>query len=472
MARKVSTAGTGRQRKTDMVPAPQKLVIYTVLIGDKEPLNNPLRLLDGGGETDLDLDFVCFTDNPELTSPVWRFRAIPQRPMPPDRLSRLPKTMPHLVFPEAEFSLYMDNTVVFKRLPTSADLALEEGAVFRAFRHPWRSCPQDEADVVVRSALDDAARVAGQTRFYDTRRPLRDIRQLTAGTVLLRRHHDPRVRAFGEMWWEQILLFSARDQLSLDLCVLESGCPLTYFPGDKRNSDLILWPALTGPRRIEGSFDADRYAWDYRADPMARARPRAHYLAHGGGDRYQRRGEVFAYCCARANCGLNAQVPPRRALASLLEPLLAEIGSAANILVAGIASAASYAAAPEELDAARQALELYFRYGPPANTVTALVAADDIADPNPYRAAGGVAGFRLVVAIGMPPECHQRALAKFLPLLAEDGVLVMQFGDSLDLEMIRRMQDAAGPVTLSIFHGGHISRADAIASSVMVVRRA
>lgn len=450
-----------------------KMMVYTVLVGDKEPLNDPLRLLDGGGETDLELEFVCFTDNPALDSPVWRFRPIPQRPMPPDRLSRLPKTMPHVVFPDEEYSLYIDNTVVFKRLPTSADLAAESGAVFRAFRHPWRTCPQDEADVVVRSGLDDAARVAGQCRFYDSFRPLASISQLTAGTVLLRRHHDPRVRAFGEMWWEQILLFSARDQLSLDLCAQEAGCAIDHFPGDKRNSDLILWPALSGPRRVEGSFDADRYAWEHRADPEARARPRAHYLAHGAAEPYTRPREVFGYCCLRAGSGLSAQVAPRRALAPVLEPLLAEVGGPSHMLVAGIASNRDYTAEAEELGPAKQALEQYFRFGPPVNAVTALVGVPDLIDPNPFRSAGGAADFRLAVVIGMPPEAYAVALPKFLPLLAADGVLVMQFGDGLSVEMIAAMREAAGaPVSLAVCHGGHISRAGVVANSVIIARRA
>jgi hypothetical protein len=467
-----------RSRARGKAAARAKLVVYTALVGDKEELSDPMRQLsEGGGDTDLDLEFVCFTDNAALRSPVWTPRPIDgRRLIPPNRLSRLPKTQPHVMFPDAEYSLYIDNTVAFRRLPNSADLAKDREAVFRAFRHPWRSCPQDEADVVVRSGLDEIDRIIAQSDFYDrSSRPLSDVRTLTAGTVLLRRHNDPRVRHFGELWWEQILLFSARDQLSLDQCAALANCPIDHFPGTKRDNDFILWPALSNPRRVEASFDAERYAWMHRSDPEARARPAAHFLSHAGNGShadYRRPSRTFAYCCARAGSGLGEHAAPRRLLSPILGPLLEEITTPANLLVAGVASAQAYAAVPEELQAAQKALEMQFRYGPPSQVVTALVRDDDLGEPAPFRAAGGIAGFRLAVVVGLTPRYYRNALAKFAPLLAADGVLVLQFGESLSPAMVAEMQAAAGiPNVLSIYHGGHVSNPGIVASSVFVLRR-
>ena len=49
------------------IPAPaarQRLAIYTALVGAKEELGNPIADLPAGATSDLDLDFVCLTDNP------------------------------------------------------------------------------------------------------------------------------------------------------------------------------------------------------------------------------------------------------------------------------------------------------------------------------------------------------------------------------------------------------------------------
>lgn len=449
-----------------------KVVVYTVLIGDKEALNDPLQHLADRG-TDLELDFVCFTDNTALTSPTWSFRSMPTRMIPPEKLSRLPKALPHRFFEEDEYSLYIDNTVVFKRMPCRADLAAGEGAVFRAFRHPWRTCPQDEADVVVRSGLDEAEIVAAQTRFYDRRNSLSSLTVLTAGTTLLRRHHDPRVKEFGELWWEQILLFSARDQISLDQCAREADCPINHFPGDKTNSDLIVWPALSTPRRVEATFDAERYAWEKRHDPIARERPKAHYLLNGGVEKYERHPAWFRYCCSRAGSGFGRQAP-RRWLADIVDPLLREMtGNPGSILIVGVASPRLDAVDPSELTGAEDAIKYYFRFNPGNVVLSAVVPEEAMAEPAPFRGAHGMSGYRLVVAIGLSPADHASALAKFFPLLDAQGTLVVQFGAPLSVAEMQRMQDAVGePCSVTVYHGGHVTRPDPIPSSVFLARRA
>ena len=97
-------------------PRGTKLVVYTALVGPKERLANPLAELPAGASTDLDIDWVCITDDPTLTSPVWRMLRMDSGHVPPEKLSRRPKALPHEYFPEADYSLYVDNTVSFKRL--------------------------------------------------------------------------------------------------------------------------------------------------------------------------------------------------------------------------------------------------------------------------------------------------------------------------------------------------------------------
>lgn len=446
-----------------------KLAVYTVLVGEKETLNNPLQLIGAGTSSDLDIDFFCFTDNDKLTSPSWQFRQFDHPLLPAEKASRLPKAQPDRFFPDHQYSLYIDNTVVFKRLPCRADI---EGALFRGFRHPWRNNPLDEADIVVKSGLDGADVVAAQVNFYARSRPLEAVGTLTAGTVLLRRHHDPAVRRFGELWWEQILLFSKRDQLCLDLCAREAGCPVAYFAGDKTSNDLFLWPVLPDGRRVLGSFDADRYAWTHRNDPVALRQPRRHFLAHGGdGDKFTKRVPWFSYVCDRTGSGLGDRVPPRRGVADVVGELLAKLGdNPGGILVAGVRSAEALAVEPEELVAAQAAILQYFRYGPRPDVVTALVDDQDVLDPVPFRGAAGKTAFRLVLVLGLPTRCHGNALAKFLPLLATGGQLLVEFGGSLAIQDVVHMHEAIGNSgALAIFHGRHITMEVAIPSSVFVL---
>lgn len=447
-----------------------RLVIYTVLVGDKEALNNPLQLLGAQASSDVDISWVCFTDNAQLQSPVWQMRPFSEPLIPAEKMSRLPKAQPALFFAEFDYSLYIDNTVVLKRLPQRADI---EGALFRGFRHPWRSSPLDEADIVVKSGLDKADVVAQQVDFYRQRgRALEQVGCLTAGTVLLRRHGDARVRRFGELWWTQILLFSKRDQLSLDLCAREAGCPVDYFVGDKTSNDLFLWPVLPDGRRVQGSFDDQKYAWEHRGDPVARAQPRQHFLQHGGdGERYGRRVPWFDYACERAGSSLGGQVPPRRGLAEVAGLLLKQPEVAAGpILVIGVQSAAAWSVEVEELPAAAAAINQYFRFAQAPQVLTAVTGVADWFDSAPFQGANGISRFAAVMVLGLQADCAARVLPKLRPLFGNHGQVLLEFGQSLDLPLQQQLLTSApAGAQLQGFHGQHISQEGPVPSSVFLV---
>ncbi len=447
-----------------------KVAVYTVLVGQKELLNDPLFYLDQSAPTDLDLDFICFTDNPELRSSTWTMRHLEHPLLPPARLSRLPKALPHQFLPDYDYSLYMDNTVVFKRLPQRADLAEDGGYVFRAFRHPWRNSPRDEADIVAKSGLDKAEVVADQLRFYSGARSLDDIEQLTSGTMLLRSHHHPAIRRFGQLWWEQILLFSLRDQISLDLCAREAGCKIAHFPGTKSDNDLCIWPILPNGRRLTAAFDADLYAWEHRGDAEAVAQPRLHFLANESDEgKYVRPVSWFDYACERSGSSLGRYTPPRRGLADIIQRYLGPMAVAEHkLLLVGMACDDPRALQAGELDSAEAALRFYFRFAPCPQIVKAVVDLGSMADPAPFRGAQGQAGFNLVIVLGVPTEVHERGLSKFLPLLAADGYLVLEFVAGLNFDQLQLMRDHADPgVQLDVFHGGHIGVSGPIPSSVI-----
>jgi hypothetical protein len=448
----------------------KRLAIYTVLIGDKESLNDPLQCVVPEAATDLQLDFFCFTDDKNARSKVWSFRPFDCGLVPHEKASRLPKTLPHRFFPDYEHSLYIDNTVVFKRLPTAGDLA---GAPFKAFRHPWRQNPVDEADIVVRYGLDEPDVVAAQMRFYAGLRALDKLTTLTAGTVLLRRHQDPTVQAFGEIWWEQILLFSKRDQLSLDLCAAEAKCPIEYFPGDKRNNDLFHWPVVPGSgRRILASFDADLYAWNHRDDPQARGNPRMHFLQHEAeGICYDRHVSLFRYACGKVGSSLGDVVAPRRCLVGPIQTMLDRAGaSVGSLLVVGVVSKEPYSVDPEELIGASAAFKQYYRFGPEPKLFTTHIQLSKILELAPFIDADQQNSFGLIVVLGLSADCHANSLAKFLPLVQRGGQILLQFGSSLTKEQLQQMHSRAGyRGKVDVFHGGHITSKTAIPSSVVLL---
>lgn len=398
-----------------------KLVVYTALIGPKEALNNPLELLPAGTCSDIDLDFVCFTDNPALRSDVWRFEALAQSHLPPEKLSRRPKALPHLYFPDATHSLYIDNTVAFKRLPCAADLATDKPYLFRAFRHARHTRLQQEVHAVAALGYEDADIICQQMDYYAQSGPIDDIGPLTTATVLLREHSHPKVQAFGHVWYENVLAFAKRDQLAFDFALRHSGAAVDYLPGITRENDFIQWSGSLSPSRLRASFDAKRYAWAHRGDAQALRDPKAHALAHqrGGDAAYQRPLRLLEVLCHQQGSSLGRQVSPRRAVADVLEPLLApwrQPGTRFVVVRAqGLADAWPLRFDQHEYDSAGQALANHMG-GQTQGTVLDLQLAE-LADLGRVYTAGQEAPHDVLLLLGLPGEALAAGVHKLVRLM-------------------------------------------------------
>lgn len=336
------------------MPTDKRLVIYTVLTGAKEALGDPLAELEPGGEqTDLQIDWICFTDDPQASSPRWQMRLLDE-PLPPERSSRRPKCLPHEYLGDWQHSLYIDNIVRFRRLPSSAELGL--GSSLRAFRHATRKDPLAEAEAIVLFGYESVDSLAGQLDFYRERGLTEGIEQLSTCTLLLRAHHEPAIRRLSQLWWEQFLLFGKRDQMSFDVALRLSGAAMDYWPGQKNECDWLRNVPNISSGRVLANFDAARYRWRYRHDPQALADPRRHYRAVGAHDgrNHARPVELLSWLAYRHHSSLGRHAAPRRGIAEQLEAwLLPRRQAGARMLyiaVRGGGGAVAYA--DDELDAA------------------------------------------------------------------------------------------------------------------------
>ena len=232
------------------------LAIYTVLTGEKEPLGNPIGRLQSI-ETNLSIDFICFTDNPDLKSNVWQCRVFDTHCLPPEKSSRRPKALPHEYLADYDYSLYMDNICELKRLPNCSDLleALDADYVYRVFKHSTRTVLAEEALAISSLGYDTAENLINQLDNYVQYLPLQLITPLNTCTVLLRQHNHLQVIRHGRMWWEHILNFSKRDQMSFDFCRLQSDLKLNNFEGTKFENNLIHEHNNAAGGRLLASFD-------------------------------------------------------------------------------------------------------------------------------------------------------------------------------------------------------------------------
>ena len=192
-----------------------KYVVYTVLTGNYELLNEqevPNRS---------SIDFICFTDNPELSSKSWQIVLINSVGLDPVRESRRIKILAHEFLNEYQASLYIDNTVRLKVDPVDIFNDYLKGD-FVCLNHPWRNCIYDEAEVVIAMSADNELRVREQMDNYRNA-DYPEQAGLIAGTFLLRRHNSPVVIQAMKNWYYHVLRFSQRDQLSFNFIAWQAG---------------------------------------------------------------------------------------------------------------------------------------------------------------------------------------------------------------------------------------------------------
>lgn len=187
------------------------MIIYTCLTGNKDVLNDDINV-DGAKA-------VCFTDNPDLKSDVWEIRVLPRLFNDVRRDSRIPKMLPHIYFPEAEYSLYLDANIISKVPMAKIVREWLQDTDVAMFGHSTRNCLFDEALECIRLGLDKKEIIEKQVARYKDFPKEKGLYQ--CGTIL--RRHTPQVKKLNEMWWAEYCTGAKRDQISFPYCVEKIG---------------------------------------------------------------------------------------------------------------------------------------------------------------------------------------------------------------------------------------------------------
>ncbi|MCA0271553.1 MAG: DUF616 domain-containing protein [Proteobacteria bacterium] len=199
------------------------LILYSAHYGSADPLN---PLVFGGFES---CRRVLFTDRPGVTLPGVEVIHDPLDGLDAARASRRAKLMPHRYFPGADWSIWIDNKSRLKADPLQVLEAVraQSGAGFFAFPHFRRDCVYQEGQTVAELGLDDRRIIHERMRHYRAE-GMPAHSGLIEGHFIIRRHHDPDLQRFGDRWFEHVLRYSRRDQISFPYLAWKLG--LKYDP--------------------------------------------------------------------------------------------------------------------------------------------------------------------------------------------------------------------------------------------------
>ncbi|XP_073005423.1 probable hexosyltransferase MUCI70 [Typha latifolia] len=226
-----------------------KAVVSTCAFGGGDDLYQPI------GMTEASIEKVCYVafwdvvtrsaqeaegkvigDNHMIGR--WRIVVVRNLPFSDQRLNgKIPKMLSHRLFPEARYSIWVDSKSQFKRDPIGVLEALlwHTKSVFAISEHGARSNLHDEAKAVVKKHKATSEEVEVQLNQYsrdgvpDDKR-LNGKKALAEASVIVR-EHTPSTNLFMCLWFNEVVRFTSRDQLSFPYVLRRLKIPgVNIFP--------------------------------------------------------------------------------------------------------------------------------------------------------------------------------------------------------------------------------------------------
>ena len=203
-----------------------RVVVYTAVTGGYDDILDPQYVSS-------DMDYICFTDNPDLHSDVWQIRMV-ENPEGLDniRLARKYKCLAADILSEYDYSIWLDG-----KFCLAGDIreliniyAIDSGLL--AFPHYERDCVYEEANACLKVGKGNADEILHQVKKMQNK-GYPEKNGLVDTGCLIRNHRDALLSKVMREWWHEIQTESTRDQLSFNYI-----CHKNDYKYDLINMDL------------------------------------------------------------------------------------------------------------------------------------------------------------------------------------------------------------------------------------------
>ncbi|CAM6100188.1 unnamed protein product [Calypogeia fissa] len=210
-----------------------KIVVLTCTFGGGDDLYQPI------GMTEASLSQVCYVafwddvtlelqaakgqepDRQTRQVGFWRVVVVKNLPFSDQRRNgKIPKLLNHRFFPQARYSIWVDSKSQFRRDPIGVieTLLVRPKSVFAISEHGGRSCVYKEGEAIVKKNKALPEEVAIQLNQYHKENfpelaQFDDHKALAEASVIVR-EHTPLTNLFMCNWFNEVMRFTARDQLS------------------------------------------------------------------------------------------------------------------------------------------------------------------------------------------------------------------------------------------------------------------
>lgn len=203
----------------------KKLVVYTCITGAYDVLSDPITTIPG-------VDFVCFSDY-DISRQIWQLRTPVKRQKNSLLTARWHKQNPHLLFPDYEYSLWVDGNVIpaSEELYSIVEALMSESVKWAGIKHPLRDDVYEEAFRIYANGRENFYRLARCVNFLKKEGFPRHWGMMETN-VILRAHNDEQVRHTDELWSSLLEEYTGRDQMTHSYCMWKTGLTMQYMLPD------------------------------------------------------------------------------------------------------------------------------------------------------------------------------------------------------------------------------------------------
>ena len=195
----------------------KRIVVYTAIFGKYDALNEPMVKPDN-------VDYYIFTDCDIPDGSRWikmdPNKFLPDSSMTNTEKNRFFKMLPHKIFPEYDYSVYIDGNVLVVSDVTPLTKTLERFPI-AMFQHKNRNCVYQEAEACIIKKKDSKESLEKHIELLKSHN-VPEHNGLLEATVICRKHSDPRCVSLMESWWDEFMNYSKRDQISLIDCLWQA----------------------------------------------------------------------------------------------------------------------------------------------------------------------------------------------------------------------------------------------------------
>ncbi len=228
----------------------EKIIIYTCITGKYDPLIEPKVI-------DPNFEYHYFSEQPKNgKESVWHYHKLEKSLISNVKTARYYKTHPHELFPEAEYSIWIDSNLEISDESVYSDFKsfIAKNKVWGGIKHNSCDCIYDEATRCV---------VALKSEYWETKKQIKYISRqkfprhfgLMETNIIIRQHNQPKVIKINEAWWNMIEKFTSRDQLSQSFVFWEYKFNADYI----FNVDITTWNHPGIKRIPHGNYNPNSY---------------------------------------------------------------------------------------------------------------------------------------------------------------------------------------------------------------------